>query len=218
MEVEEEQYEEDEQEQSFEYEDEPEPEPVPEPVRVPKDEPRSSPRKSGGYRSSPAPKQIQNLFHQDPRDREVALRSQTPIPAKVKKAGQGRRASSNFADPTNAVAIAQPSRALETVSKLAPPAWFNTLVTLAVLVSALFTWQDAKVTAGFCDPGTNTNAIVAARQPVQHQILDSLHAPDALTIRNRRPSRPHTCAHRATTIGPPSYKCEGERKAIDARR
>jgi hypothetical protein len=176
MEVEEiEQYDDDQLEPEVHYE------PEPEPVRVPKEEPRSSPRTSSGYRSSPVPKQVQNLYRDEPRDRQLAISSRSSSPAKAKKAGQGRRVSSNFADPTNAVTIVQPSRALATVSKLAPPAWFNTLVTLAVLVAALFTWQDAKVTAGFCDPGANTNAIVAARQPVQHQILDSLHAPDALT-------------------------------------
>ncbi len=172
----------------FDQDDEPEPEPdydpepEPEPVRAPKQEPRSSPRKSSGYRSSPAPKEgVHNLFRDEPRERELALRPQSSSPAKTKRAGQGRRASANFADPNNAVAIAQPSRALAVASKAVPPAWLSTLGALVLLVSALLTWQDAKVTAGFCDPGTNTNAIVAARQPVQHQILDTIHAPDALT-------------------------------------
>lgn len=170
-----------EEEEEYEYEPEPVYEPAPEPVRIPKTEPRSSPRKSIGYRNSPAPKAVQHMFRDQHQDRQLVANPQPSSPAKVKKAGQGRRVSATFADPLNAVAIPKPSRALATVSKLAPPHWLSTLLTLATLMSALFTWQDAKVTAGFCDPGTATNAIVASRQPVQHQILDTLHAPDALT-------------------------------------
>lgn len=171
-----------EEESDEDFEDEPEPVYEPEPERVVKQEPKSSPRKSTGFMPSPpAPKAARDQFRNRPQTQQLVSQSQSSTPAKANKAGQGRRASANFANPTNAVVIPKPSRALAAASSVAPPAWLSTLMTLAVLVSALFTWQDAKVTAGFCDPGTQTNAIVAARQPVQHQILDALHAPDALT-------------------------------------
>ena len=165
----------------YENQDEPVDEPEPQPACVPKQEPRSSPRKPTKYRSSPAPTPIQDLFRDRPNDRQLVTKSQSSSPVKANKAGQGRRASSNFADLYNVVAIPKPSRALATLSKLAPPAWFPALLTGLALVSALFTWQDAKVTAGFCDPGTGTNVIVAGRQPLQHNWLDGIHAPDALT-------------------------------------